>query len=32
MNRELSEPLMIRVEPEDPSSLISAHQRLANNP
>jgi len=32
MNRELSEPLMIRVEPEDPSALIYAHQHLANNP
>jgi len=25
MTRELSEPLMIRAEPEDPSTLISAH-------
>ncbi len=32
MNRELSEPLMIRVELEDPSPLIYAHQHLANNP
>lgn len=32
MNRELSEPLMIRAEPEDPSALIYALQHLANNP
>ena len=32
MNRELSEPLMIKVESEDPSALIYAHQHLANNP
>ena len=32
MNRELSEPLMIRAELEDPSALISTHQHLANNP
>ena len=32
MNRELSEPLMIRVEPKDTSALIYAHQHLANNP
>jgi len=32
MNRELSEPLMIRAEPKDPSALISTHQHLANNP
>jgi len=32
MNRELSKPLMIREEPEDPSALIYAHQHLANNP
>ena len=32
MNRELSEPLMIRAEPKDPSTLISSHQHLANNP
>lgn len=31
MDRELKEPLMIRVEPEDPSALIHAHQHLANN-
>jgi len=31
MNKELSEPLMIRVEPNDPSALIYAHQHLANN-
>jgi len=32
MNRELSEPLMIRSEPEDPSALIYSHQHLTNNP
>lgn len=32
MDRELSEPLMIRAEPGDPSALIYAHQHLANNP
>ena len=32
MSRELSEPLMIRAEPEDPLALISAHHHLANNP
>lgn len=32
MDRELSEPLMIRAKPEDPSALIYAHQHLANNP
>lgn len=32
MSRELSEPLMIRVESQDPSAVISAHQHLANNP
>lgn len=32
MNRELGEPLMIRAEPGDPSTLIYAHQHLANNP
>jgi len=32
MNRELSEPLMIRVEPEYPSALLYTHQHLANNP
>jgi len=32
MNRELSEPLMIKEEPKDTSALIHAHQHLANNP
>jgi len=32
MTRELSEPLMIRAEPEDPSTLIYSHRHLANNP
>jgi len=32
MTRELSEPLMIREEPEDPSTLIYAHQHLADDP
>ena len=32
MNRELSEPLMIRAEPNDTSTLIYAHQHLADNP
>lgn len=32
MNRELSEPLMIRAEPKDTSALICTHQHLANNP
>ena len=32
MNREISEPLMIRAEPEDPSTSLYAHQHLANNP
>ena len=32
IGRELSEPLMIRAEPDDPSAVISAHQHLANNP
>ena len=32
MNRELSEPLMIRVEPNDTLALIHALQHLANNP
>lgn len=32
MNRELSDPLMIRAKPEYPSALIYAHQRLGNNP
>lgn len=32
MNRELSEPLMIKEEPEDPLALIYAHHHLANNP
>ena len=32
MTRELSEPLMIRAEPEDPSTLIYSHRNLADNP
>ena len=32
MNRELSEPLFIRAEPEDPVALILAHQQLSTNP
>jgi len=32
MARELSEPLMIREEPEDPSTLIYSHRHLADNP
>ena len=32
MDRELSEPLMIRAELEDPSAFIYAHQHLANDP
>jgi len=32
MIRELSGPLKIIAELEDPSALISAHQHLANNP
>ena len=32
MNREMSEPLFIRAEPEDPVALISAHQQLAIDP
>ena len=32
IGRELSEPLMIRAEPENPSAVISNHQHLANNP
>lgn len=32
MNRELHEPLLIRAEPGDPTTLISAHQHLATNP
>lgn len=32
IGRELSEPLMIRVELDDPSTVISAHQYLANSP
>lgn len=32
MERELSEPLMIRAKPEDPSTLVYGHQHLANNP
>lgn len=30
--RELSEPLMIRANLDDPSAVISAHQHLANSP
>ena len=32
IGRELSEPLMIRAEPDDPSAVISAHQHFANSP
>lgn len=32
MTKELSEPLMIRAEPEDPSTLIYSHQHLVDNP
>ena len=32
MNREVSEPLFIRPEVEDPVALISAHQQLATDP
>ena len=32
MDREVSEPLMIRAEPEDPLALVYSHQHLANNP
>ena len=32
MAKELSEPLMIRVEPAEPLALIYAHQHLAANP
>ena len=32
MNREVSEPLFIRPEVEDPVTLISAHQQLATDP
>ena len=32
IGRELSEPLMIRAKPDDPSAVISAHQHLANSP
>jgi len=32
MKKELSEPLMIRAEPEDLLALIYAHQHLAANP
>ena len=32
IGRELSEALMIREEPDDPSAVISTHQHLANNP
>jgi len=31
MNRELHEPLLIRVDPGDATALISAHQHLATN-
>ncbi len=31
MDRELHEPLLIRAEPRDPTTLISAHQHLATN-
>lgn len=31
MDRELHEPLLIRAEPRNPTTLISAHQLLANN-
>ena len=32
MNRELNEPLLIRPEPGDPVTLISAHQHLSTDP
>jgi len=32
ISRELSEPLMIKAEPDNPSAVISAHQHLANSP
>jgi len=32
MNRELHEPLLIRPEPGDPTTLISTHQHLTTNP
>jgi len=32
MTRELSQPLMIRAKPGDPSTLIYAHRHLADNP
>lgn len=32
MARELSEPLMIKAEPKDPSTLIYSLQYLADNP
>ena len=32
VGRELNEPLMIRVEPDNPSAVISTHQHLANSP
>jgi len=32
MNREFHEPLLIRVDPGDPTTLISAHQHLSTNP
>ncbi len=31
MAKELNEPLLIRAEPEDPSTLVYSHQHLANN-
>jgi len=32
MEKELSEPLMIRAEPAEPLDLIYAHQHLETNP
>lgn len=32
IGRELNDPLMIRVELDDPSTVISTHQHLANSP
>ena len=32
MAKELSEPLLISAEPEDPLALIYAHQHVASNP
>jgi len=32
MNRELQEPLLIRAEPGDPTTLIVAHEHLSTNP